>query len=84
MMRAIRRFAAGGDGTLLAIAVLGYLALVIGSHGGLASVDGTRNLLQYLAVPMLIGLAQASVLMVGQLNLAIGAMGGFTAAVMGC
>ncbi|HEY0803792.1 MAG TPA: ABC transporter permease [Pseudonocardiaceae bacterium] len=83
MRRAIRRFAAGGDATLLAIVVLGYLALVIDSHGGLASVEGTRNLLQYLAVPMLIGLAQASVLMVGQLNLAIGAMGGFTAAVMG-
>lgn len=83
MNRAIRRFAGGGDATLLVIAVLGYVALAISSHGDLMSADSTRNLLQYLAVPILIGLAQASALMVGQLNLAIGAMGGFTAAVMG-
>lgn len=82
-MRAIRRFAGSGDATLLAIAVLGYVALVISSHGDLASGDSTRNLLQYLAVPILIGLGQGAALMVGQLNLAIGAMGGFTAAVLG-
>lgn len=83
MSGAIRRFAGTGDATLLVIAVLGYVALAISSHGDLVSADSTRNLLQYLAVPILIGLAQASALMVGQLNLAIGAMGGFTAAVLG-
>ena len=40
-------------------------------------------LLQFLAVPVLIGLAQMVVLAVGQLNLAVGAVGGFAAVAMG-
>jgi ribose transport system permease protein len=42
-----------------------------------------RVFLQYLATPILIGLAQMVALCVGQLNLAVGALGGFTACLMG-
>jgi ribose transport system permease protein len=42
-----------------------------------------RVFLQYLATPILIGLAQMVALCVGQLNLAVGALGGFTACLTG-
>ena len=57
--------------------------LVIASHGDLLAANSLRVLLQFLAVPVLIGLAQMVVLAVGQLNLAVGAIGGFAAAAMG-
>ncbi|GAA3130462.1 ribose transport system permease protein [Kribbella aluminosa] len=78
----MRRFARSTEMTLLAICVVFFVALVIASDGELLAANSLRVLLQFLAVPVLIGLAQMVVLAVGQLNLAVGAIGGFAAAAM--
>jgi ribose transport system permease protein len=77
------RFVRSTEMTLLAICVVFFVFLVIASGGELLSANSLRVLLQFLAVPVLIGLAQMVVLAVGQLNLAVGAIGGFAAAAMG-
>ncbi|WP_104530691.1 ABC transporter permease [Wenjunlia vitaminophila] len=69
--------------TLLCVVVIGYLALGVASSGSFFEGPSVRTFLQYLATPILIGLAQMVVLCVGQLNLAVGALGGFTACLMG-
>ena len=79
----MKRFARTTEMTLLVICVVFFVFLVIASHGDLLEANSLRVLLQFLAVPVLIGLAQMVVLAVGQLNLAVGAMGGFAACAMG-
>ncbi|WP_410786618.1 ABC transporter permease [Kribbella sp. C-35] len=79
----MRRFARSTEMTLLAIGVVFFVFLVIASNGDLLSANSLRVLLQFLAVPVLIGLAQMVVLAVGQLNLAVGAIGGFAAVATG-
>ncbi|MGW6197363.1 ABC transporter permease [Kribbella sp. NPDC055110] len=76
----MNRFVRSTEMTLLAIGVVFFVFLVIASNGDLLSANSLRVLLQFLAVPVLIGLAQMVVLAVGQLNLAVGAIGGFAAA----
>lgn len=66
----------GSDGTLTMIVCVGFIVLGIASGGSLFSQQGLLSFLAYLSVPILIGLSQMTVLAVGQLNLAIGAMGG--------
>jgi ribose transport system permease protein len=75
-----RRFRSSGEATLLAIAVAGLALLAIKSDGNLL-LDGNarRTFLAFLSVPVLIGLAQLAVLAVGQMNLAVGALGGLVA-----
>jgi ribose transport system permease protein len=68
--------------SLTILFVLGFAALAATSGGVLLSGQSIRSFLTYLAIPILIGLAQMVVLAVGQLNLAVGAMGGASAAVM--
>jgi ribose transport system permease protein len=68
--------------TLPAILVLGYVILAADSGGTLLTRQAVRGILAYLAVPVVIGLAQMVVLAIGQMNLAIGAMGGATCALM--
>jgi ribose transport system permease protein len=72
----------GTDATLIVISVVGYLALTIYSRGDFLSSNSIRTFLTFLAVPVLIGLAQMVALCVGQLNLAVGALGGFLACLM--
>ncbi|MFC0624831.1 ABC transporter permease [Kribbella deserti] len=79
----IRRFARSTEGGLTGICVVFFVGLVIASGGDLLEPNSLRVLLQFLAVPVLIGLAQMVVLAVGQLNLAVGAIGGFAAVAMG-
>ena len=79
----MKRFARSTEMTLLVICVVFFVGLVIASDGDLLSANSLRVLLQFLAVPVLIGLAQMVVLAVGQLNLAVGAIGGFAAVSMG-
>ncbi|MFD3563074.1 ABC transporter permease [Streptomyces sp. NPDC058686] len=79
---AIRRHSRSTETTLLAVVVLGCAGLAIASSGDFLGGNSVRTFLQYLATPVLIGLAQMVALCVGQLNLAVGALGGFTAAVM--
>ncbi|MBF4572545.1 ABC transporter permease [Herbiconiux sp. VKM Ac-1786] len=66
--------------TLIAIVVAGTVLLGIASGGDLFSPVGIRTFFQFLAVPILIGLAQMITVAVGQLNLAVGAIGGVAAA----
>ncbi|MEV6115191.1 ABC transporter permease [Streptomyces sp. NPDC052109] len=80
---ALRRFSRSTTMTLLCVTVAGYLALGAASSGEFFQGPSVRTFLQYLATPILIGLAQMAALCVGQLNLAVGAMGGFTACLMG-
>ncbi len=68
--------------SLTALFIVGFLALAVTSAGVLFSGQSIRSFLTYLAIPILIGLSQMVVLSVGQLNLAVGAMGGASAAIM--
>jgi ribose transport system permease protein len=65
--------------TLLAISVAGFVALAIASNGSLIGGSAIETLFAYVAVPVLIGLAQLVALSVGQMNLSVGALGGFVA-----
>jgi ribose transport system permease protein len=65
--------------TLAAIGVLGFAVLAADSHGSLLQGNAIRSILTYLTVPILIGLAQLVVLAAGQMNLSVGALGGFLA-----
>ncbi|MET8827871.1 ABC transporter permease [Streptomyces sp. NPDC004610] len=80
---ALRRFSRSTAALLLAVVVAGALALGAASSGSFFEGPSVRVFLQYLATPILIGLAQLVALCVGQLNLAVGALGGFTACLMG-
>jgi len=71
------------EATLLAVVVIGFAALAVTSGGDLLRGPAIQTVLTYVAVPVLIGLAQMVVLAVGQMNLSVGALGGFTAVLMG-
>jgi ribose transport system permease protein len=71
------------EATLLAVVVIGFAALSVTSGGDLLRGPAIQTVLTYVAVPVLIGLAQMVVLAVGQMNLSVGALGGFTAVLMG-
>ena len=68
--------------SLTIIFILGFIALVATSKGVLLSRASLQGLLTYLAVPIVIGMAQMVVLCIGQMSLAVGAMGGVTCALM--
>lgn len=80
---ALRRFTRSTTMTLLCVVVAGCVALGIASSGSFLEGPSVRTFLQYLATPILIGMAQMVALCVGQLNLAVGALGGFSACLMG-
>lgn len=69
----------GSDTTLTLITLAGFVVLGVSSG---VSQQGIQSFLTYLSVPILIGLAQMAVIAIGQLNLAIGAMGGAVCALM--
>ena len=71
----------GSDLTLLVIAVLAFAVLAATTSGNMLSGETLKALFQYLAVPILVGLAQMAVLAVGQMNLSVGVVTGFTAMV---
>ncbi|MFI1301862.1 ABC transporter permease [Streptomyces sioyaensis] len=79
----LRRFSRSATMTLLCVVLVGCVALGVASSGAFFEGPSVRIFLQYLATPVLIGLAQMVALCVGQLNLAVGALGGFTACLMG-
>jgi len=79
----LRRLTRSTSMTLLCVVLAGYVALGVASSGEFFQGPSVRTFLQYLATPILIGLAQMAALCVGQLNLAVGALGGFTACVTG-
>ena len=81
-MRFITKYLRTTEFSLTLLFVVGFIALAVTSGGVLLSGQSIRSFLAYLAIPILIGLAQMVVLAVGQLNLAVGAMGGAAAAIM--
>ncbi|MEU6194718.1 ABC transporter permease [Streptomyces sp. NPDC047061] len=80
---ALHRFSRTTTAMLLLVVVAGAVALEVASSGSFFEGPSVRVFLQYLATPILIGLAQMVALCVGQLNLAVGALGGFTACLTG-
>lgn len=82
MRRPARLPVQGTDLTLTAVFVVAFLVLAATSGGTLLTGRVILSILTYLAVPILIGLAQMAVLAVGQMNLAVGAMGGASSALM--
>lgn len=67
---------------LIIVCVLGAAVLTVSSGGTFLSLNSIKGFTTFLAVPILIGLAQMVTLSVGQLNLAVGALGGSSAALM--
>jgi ribose transport system permease protein len=68
--------------SLTMIFVIGFIVLVVTSKGVLLSRESLQGFLTYLAIPIVIGLAQMVVLCIGQMNLAVGAMGGVASSIM--
>ncbi len=68
--------------SLTIIFILGFFTLAATSDGILLTRNSLQGFLTYLAVPIVIGMAQMVVLSIGQMNLAVGAMGGVSTAIM--
>jgi ribose transport system permease protein len=75
--RQLREIVRSTEFTLVAVAVVGFVVLAGTTHGNLLHGGTLRAVFQYLAVPILIGLAQMVVLGVGQMNLSVGVLTGF-------
>jgi len=63
--------------SLAAVIIVGTIVLAIQSQGGFLAPISIRTFFEFLAIPIIIGLAQMATLAVGQMNLAVGAIGGF-------
>jgi ribose transport system permease protein len=66
---------------LAAISVVAVVVLTVTTSGNLLEPGTIRAILQYLAVPMVIGLSQMVVLAVGQMNLSVGVLTGLSSMV---
>jgi ribose transport system permease protein len=71
----------GTDATLSVLALAGFAALAATTHGNVLTGPTLRALFQFLAIPILVGLAQMCVLCVGQMNLSVGVLTGLCAMV---
>jgi ribose transport system permease protein len=65
------------NATLLAVIIVGVVVLTIQSAGAFLRPISVNTFFEFLAIPIIIGLAQMATLAVGQMNLAVGAIGGF-------
>ncbi|HEY5224104.1 MAG TPA: ABC transporter permease [Microbacteriaceae bacterium] len=83
MKRSLRGFVKSQNLTLAIIILVGAVLLGVQSGGGFLSPISRTTFFTFLAVPILIGLAQMITLAVGQLNLAVGSIGGFAACFAG-
>jgi ribose transport system permease protein len=81
--RSLRGFVRSQNLTLAIIVTLGIILLGVKSQGGFFDPISTTTFFRFMAVPILIGLAQMITLAVGQLNLAVGSIGGFAACFAG-
>lgn len=81
-MTKLRNYFSVSDATLTLLVIVGFAGLTIATSGNMLSHQSLLSFFTYLCVPVLIGLSQMVVLAVGQLNLAVGAMGGATTAIM--
>lgn len=69
------------ESLLLLLAAAATIALVFTTNGNLLQPATVGAVLQFLAVPIIIGLAQMVVLAVGQMNLSVGVLTGLSAVV---
>jgi ribose transport system permease protein len=67
--------------TLAAVAVTGFVALSFATQGNMLTAGTLGAFFRFLAVPMIIGLAQMVVLSIGQMNLSVGVLTGYCAMV---
>jgi ribose transport system permease protein len=67
--------------TLAVLAVAAFVVLALTTNGSVLHADTLTAIFQFLAVPIVIGLAQMVVLGVGQMNLSVGVVTGFCAMV---
>jgi ribose transport system permease protein len=74
-----RRLVRAPEFTLTLIAAAGFAALAVATGGNLLSGGTLAAFFRFLAVPIVIGLSQMSVLAIGQLNLSVGTLTGFCA-----
>ncbi|MBB5868379.1 ribose transport system permease protein [Allocatelliglobosispora scoriae] len=74
-----RRTVRTAEFTLVALAVIGFVALSIATQGNMLTADTLGAFFRFLAVPMVIGLAQMVVLAIGQMNLSVGVLTGYCA-----
>lgn len=76
------RFYRTSEFSLAAISVVGFSVLAVATDFNLLSAGTLEAFFRFLAVPIVIGLAQMVVLGVGQMNLAVGALTGYCAMTM--
>ncbi|GAA1730786.1 ABC transporter permease [Isoptericola hypogeus] len=69
--------------TLALVVVAGVAVLAIQSGGEFLAPISVTTFFEFLAIPIVIGLAQMATLAVGQMNLAVGSIGGFAACLAG-
>ena len=69
----------GTEFALAGIAVAFYVILAATTNGSVLSGHTITTILEFLAVPMMVGLSQMAVLAVGQMNLSVGVLTGFSA-----
>ncbi|MDI1465043.1 ABC transporter permease [Catellatospora sp. KI3] len=79
--RGWRRTVRGSEFTLVTIALIGFVALTVATDGNMLTAGTLAAFFRFLAVPMVIGLAQMTVLAIGQMNLSVGVLTGFCAMV---
>lgn len=77
----VRRTVRTAEFTLVTIAVIGFVALSVATQGNMLTGDTLGAFFRFLAVPMIIGLAQMVVLAIGQMNLSVGVLTGYCAMV---
>lgn len=83
MKRGLSTFVQSQNTTLIAVIIFAAIALGIVSNGEIFGPISIETFFTFLAIPILIGLAQMITIAVGQLNLAIGAIGGVAACFAG-
>ncbi|MDO9397324.1 MAG: ABC transporter permease [Herbiconiux sp.] len=83
MKRSLTSFVHSQNLVLALIVIVGTALLGVSSGGGFFGPISITTFFTFLAVPILIGLAQMITLAVGQLNLAVGSIGGFAACLAG-
>jgi ribose transport system permease protein len=69
------------ESILAVLATVAVVVLTITTNGNLLHAGTIRTVLQFLAVPIIIGLSQMVVLAVGQMNLSVGVLTGLCAVV---
>lgn len=79
----MRRVISANNVLLIGIVVVGAVVLGIATSGQFFAPVSLTSFFRFVSVPILIGLAQMITLCVGQLNLAVGAIGGVAACFTG-